>query len=93
MNYLIQGNEDKEKIEILISNTSIKSANIIAAIIDHFCLNMTKSEAAILNNVKLGNLSRDIAKINHVAKGFERIKELDWPKYKELKEKAALSNL
>ena len=85
MNYLIQGQECHEKIDIIIKHARLESENMIAAIIDHYCFNMTKTEAALMNDVKLPNLSRDIKKVNVVAGDIERIKELDWSDYQELK--------
>jgi len=86
MNYLVQGMEDKRKIELLISCTSLDSEAMQGAFIDHFCRDMSKTDAALINNVKLPNLSRDIKILNVVAEKFERLKELDWPEYQALKD-------
>ncbi len=91
MNYLIKGEELKEKIEILISLTGLDSEPMEAAMVDHFCRNMSKSHAAALNGVQQSNLSRDIKKIDIVAGKLERLKELDWPDYKKAKEYYELS--
>lgn len=85
MNYLVQGQECREKIDIMIKHARLESENMIAAIVDHYCFNMTKTEAALMNDVKLPNLSRDIKKVNVEAGDIERVKELDWSDYQELK--------
>jgi len=90
MKHLVQGAEKTEKIDLLISLTSLDSEDMRSAMVDHFCRNMKRSDSALINNVKEPNLSRDIKKINEVAGKLERLKEMDWVKYKEYKNKAAL---
>jgi hypothetical protein len=84
MKYLIKSNEKKEKIVMLIGQTSIKSKNIQNAIIDYYCgdSNKTKRATALLNDVEESNLCRDMKKVNVEAGKLERLKELDWPEYK-----------
>ena len=86
MNYLAQGFESREKIDILLDLTSFKSEAIKAALVDYFCRNMKKCEAALVNDVKESNLNRDIKKLNITAGKLERCKELDWPDYQALKQ-------
>ncbi len=88
MNYLAQGMEKREKIEILLALTSFKSEGIKGALVDYFCNNMKKCDAALLNEVKEPNLNRDIKKLNATAAKLERLKELDWPDYKALRDNA-----
>jgi len=87
MKLLIQGKENLEKITMLIGLTSIKSKSMHSAIIDYYCSdnNRKKRAVALMNDVIETNLSRDIKKINVVAGKLERLKELDWPDYQELR--------
>lgn len=86
MKKLIQGKENLEKITMLIGLTSIKSKAMHRALIEYYCSdkNRKKRATALMNDVKETNLNRDMKKINVVAGKLERLKELDWPEYKEL---------
>ena len=86
MKKLIQGKEKLEKITMLIGLTSIKSKAMHRALIEYYCSdkNRKKRATALMNDVKETNLNRDMKKINVVAGKLERLKELDWPEYKEL---------
>ena len=86
MKYLLQGSEPKEKVEILISMTGLESENMEQAIIDHLTKGMKRSEAAYINNVKESNMSRDIKLLNEYAAKHERMKEIEWPNYKEYRD-------
>ena len=84
MKYLIKNKEKKEKVEMLIGQTSITSKDIKSAIVDYYCSdsNRTKRATALLNGVEESNLNRDMKKVNIEAGKLERLKELDWPEYK-----------
>jgi hypothetical protein len=84
MKYLIKNKEKKEKVEMLIGQTSITSKDIKSAIVDYYCSdsNRTKRATAFLNGVEESNLNRDMKKVNIEAGKLERLKELDWPEYK-----------
>ena len=88
MKKLIQGKEKLEKITMLIGLTSIKSKAMHRALIEYYCSdkNRKKRATALMNDVKETNLNRDMKKINVVAGKLERLKELDWPEYKELRD-------
>ena len=88
MKKLIQGKENLEKITMLIGLTSIKSKAMHRALIEYYCSdkNRKKRATALMNDVKETNLNRDMKKINVVAGKLERLKELDWPEYKELRD-------
>ena len=75
---------------MLIGLTSIKSKNMHRALIDYYCSNNNRKKraTALMNDAKETNLSRDINKINVVAGKLERLKELDWPDYQKLINKA-----
>jgi hypothetical protein len=74
MKYLSQGQEAVKKINLLMELTSTGD-NIRAAIIDHLTRNFSISEAAMLNDVKPGNLSVAIVSLNKVAEIVEKINE------------------
>jgi len=88
MKKLIQGKENLEKITMLIGLTSIKSKAMHSALIEYYCSdkNRKKRATALMNDVKETNLNRDMKKINIVAGKLERLKELDWPEYKALRD-------
>jgi len=74
MKYLSQGQETTTKINLLMELTSTKE-NIRAGIIDHLVRNFSVSNAAMLNDVKKGNLSIAIVSLNKVAEIVEKINE------------------
>lgn len=88
MKKLIQGKENLEKVTLLIGLTSIKSKAMHRALIEYYCsdTNRKKRATALMNDVKETNLNRDMKKINIVAGKLERLKEIDWPEYKELRD-------
>ncbi len=74
MKYLSQGQESVKIVNLLMELTSTGD-NIRAAITDHLVRNFSISEAAMLNDVKKGNLSVAIVNLNRVAGIVEKIKE------------------
>ena len=74
MKYLSQGQETAKKIDLLMELTSTGD-NIRAALSDHFTRNFSISEAAMLNDVRQGNLSVAIVSLNRVAEIVEKINE------------------
>jgi len=74
MKYLSQGQETVKKIDLLMELTSTVD-NIRAAISDHLTRNFSISHAAMLNDVKPGNLSVAIVSLNKVAEIVEKINE------------------
>lgn len=82
MNYLMQGGETEERLALLIKLTSIRSEDIKYALVDHLVKGMPDATAASLNDVPQSNFNRAFNKLNEVAETVERIKELDWDKFK-----------
>ena len=82
-NYLLQGMEPAERVEILLSLTSIKSENIREAVRAYLVEGKSRGFAAGLNDIPEGNLTRALDKLNVVAGKIEQIKELDWKKFKD----------
>ena len=87
MRYLIQGGEDAERLELIISLTKITSENVQQALIDHFKKGsgLSAETAAAVNGVKLSNFMRSINRLEEVAATIERIKEIDWRHLKSVK--------
>lgn len=83
MNYLIQGGENAERLTLLISLTSIKSEDVIDALHDHLVKGLGDKFAATLNGIEPSNFSRAFKTLNATAATVERIKELDWAKFKK----------
>ncbi|TKB53279.1 hypothetical protein [Ferrimonas aestuarii] len=81
MKYLLPGQENPTRIELLLSLTRITSEVIISAVIDHLCKGMSETDAAIINGTTQSNLNRAVTQLNAVAATVEAIKELDWPSY------------
>lgn len=77
MIYLLRGDERKEKIELLVSLTSLTSENTIDAMIDYFCRGNTEKQAADMNNVSVSNLNRAISKLNAVAEIYEKLRLIE----------------
>ena len=82
MKYLLQGHESAERMEIIFSFTKMDSEPMKAAIIDHLVNGHPKEFAAKTHLVLQPNFSRAMDKLNVIAGKIERIKELDWAKFK-----------
>tara|TARA_R110002020_G_scaffold129752_1_gene290290 strand:- start:557 stop:820 length:264 start_codon:yes stop_codon:yes gene_type:complete len=83
MQYLFSGQVSIKRLALLISLTKINSDDIIEALADHFVKGLSESAAASVNGVQQPNLKRAIKKLNDVAEAVEKIKELDWLKFKQ----------
>ena len=77
MNYLLSGGYNPQKLELLLSLTSIRSDDIRAAIADHLIRGASIDFAASLNLVDSSNLKRSLKKLNEVARVVEEIKNID----------------
>lgn len=80
MNYLLQGGESKERVDLLLSLTKISSEPIISAIHDYLVKGFDESDAVSLNSTTQSNFNRNMAILNKVAGTVESIKEIDWAK-------------
>lgn len=76
MNYLLQGMERSEYIEILLSLTKIDSENVVSAIYDHLVNGHREVDACLLNNIPRSNLKRALNKLNFIAGQVEKAKLL-----------------
>lgn len=81
--YVYQGSESHERFELLVSLTGLRSPSQIGALRDHLVKGVPLDGAMVLNGVtNKSNLERDLDKINDIATIVEKIKELDWEKFK-----------
>lgn len=90
--YLLQGMEDPERLEILISFTRIASEDVKAALRDHLVKpdtgkagGFSEDNAAQFNGVSASNFNRALKRLNIVAGKMERVKEIDWARQKSVK--------
>ena len=77
MNVLCPGLESERRVDLLLSLTSIKSANKIAALKYYLCKDRPLATAAIIHDVDLKNFKRTLKTLNAVALIVEEIKECD----------------
>lgn len=81
--YVYQGSETHERFELLVSLTGLRSENQIGALRDHLVKGVPLDAVMVLYGVtNKSNLERDLDKINDVATTVEKIKEIDWEKFK-----------
>jgi len=82
MRYITQGGESPERYELLISLTRISSEDIKAALKDYLVTGLADATAAAVNGVPLSNFTRALKTLNDTAATVEKIKELDWARFK-----------
>ena len=83
VSYVYQGSESPERFELLVSLTGLRSPSQIGALLDHLVKGVPLDAAMALYGVtSKSNLERDLDKINDVATTVEKIKEIDWEKFK-----------
>jgi hypothetical protein len=78
MRHLIQGGESTERLELLLSLTSITSNDAKDALMEHLVRGIGAASAAALNGMTQSNFSRALKTVELVAATVERIKEIDW---------------
>lgn len=84
MRYITQGSESQERYELLISLTRISSEDIKAALKDYLVTGLADATAASVNGVPLSNFTRALKTLNDTAATVEKIKELDWARFKSV---------
>lgn len=67
MQHLFQGMLSKERLDILISLTSLRSPEVIKALEDHYVGNVAYNVSYILNGVDSSNFKRNCKLLNDVA--------------------------
>ncbi len=80
---LIPGNEEKEKVMIIINEfTSITSPTMIDAILERLCVGHSIDYITKTSGIKQSNLSRDLDKLNIKSDAIDKVKELDWARFR-----------
>jgi len=77
MKTLLAGMESEKRIDKLLSLTSIKSENKIAALKYHLVKGRPANVAAVINDVDNSNFTKCLNELNRVARIVEDIKEMD----------------
>ena len=84
VSYVYQGSESHERFELLVSLTGLRSPSQIGALRDHLVKGVPLDAAMVLYGVtNKSNLERDLDKINDVATTVEKIKEIDWVRFRK----------
>ena len=82
--YVYQGSESPERFDLLVSLTGLRSQGQIGALRDHLVKGVQLDAAMVMNEVThKSNLERDLDKINDVAIIVEKIKELEWVRFRK----------
>lgn len=82
MKRLLQGGESAERFELLLSLTNIRSERIADALRDHLVAGMTVQAAAQIAGEPQPNVKRALDVLERVADTVEKIKDLDWHRFK-----------
>ncbi|MGL4224968.1 MAG: PapB/FocB family fimbrial expression transcriptional regulator [Vibrio sp.] len=85
MTYLLCGGESKERLQLLLSLTKINSESLSNALVDHYVNGFSENECVIINDVTQSNFNRAVSRLNQVAETVEKIKEIDWQRFKSVK--------
>lgn len=82
--YVYQGSESPDRFDLLVSLTGLRSPSQIGALRDHLVKGVPLDGAMVLNGVtNKSNLERDLDKINDIATTVEKIKEIDWVRFRK----------
>lgn len=92
MNYLLSGGYNPQKLELLISLTSIRSEDVIGAIRDHLIKGASIEAASQWNYADAGNTKRALKKLNEVARIVEECKNIDLYKNDPSKQVTLVTN-
>lgn len=77
MRYLYQKSQCRERFDILISLTNIRSDPLHDALRMFLVDGMSESTAMLVTDITKSNFSRGLATLNSVAQRIERVKEID----------------
>ena len=84
VSYVYQGSESPERFDLLVSLTGLRSPSQIGALRDHLVKGVPLDAAMVMNEVtNKSNLERDLIKINDIATTVEKIKEIDWVRFRK----------
>lgn len=84
---LIPGNESEERVLLFLALTGVKSPEKVDATIQHLVKGAEITMAATLYDLDQSNLRAVIKKLEAKAVIVEKIKEVDWAKFKKQFEK------
>ncbi|MCG6443635.1 adhesin biosynthesis transcription regulatory family protein [Vibrio parahaemolyticus] len=82
---MIPGMETEQRVNLLISLTSIRSEPQKQALKQHFVEGLNFSACAALFEITESNFQRAIDRVQQVDSVVESIKELDWARFKSEK--------
>ena len=78
MKYLLPGMESKERINLFLELTSIRSPETISALMAHFVDGLKAPRAAARYGIALQNFHRAASRLNNASHIVEKIKDIDW---------------
>lgn len=79
---MLKGNESPEKVQLVISLTKINSEAQIKALHRYFVDGLNADACAGIEGVTASNFQRAIDKVNEKDAIVEKIKEIDWARFK-----------
>lgn len=79
-NILLAGNETEESVEILLSLTKLSSESMKKALMYHLVNGAADTYACLAFSVTQSNFSRDLKKLNDVARKIDKYFELNYRK-------------
>ena len=78
MKYLVQGHESKQRIELLLELTNIRSEALKQSLMLYLVDSVIAQKSYIRAGVNQQNFARGLKRLEFVASRVEKIKELDW---------------
>jgi hypothetical protein len=78
---LLCGCESRERVELMMGETGIRSERVKSAIIDHLVKGYPVAQAAIVNGETDSNVRRGLDVLERMADMVEKVKEIDWAKH------------
>lgn len=78
MKYLFAGNQSEERFRLLLSFTSIRSADIVTALGRHLVKGESIELSSLMADVPKENVKRALDKLEIVAGNIELVKEIDF---------------
>lgn len=81
-NVLCRGNEIKESVDILVRLARLTSKDMKKALVYHLVNGAIEEHCCIIHGVEKSNFTRDLKKLNKVAKEMDKYLELNYSKYK-----------
>lgn len=79
---MLQGFETKERLGLLLSLTNIRSDSQKNALEQYFVNGLNFEAAAAIAEIPVSNFKRVIDRVQEVDSTVEKIKDIDWAKFK-----------